>query len=355
MKKFSLSAKFTAVFCIILLLVPTFSSCTDKNFEKTSFAMGSVLSVKTYTDDNTQAEEIFTLINDAVSMADKALSNTDEEAEVYKLNKDKIITPTKYFENVLSDTILICNILDRRVNVSIGKVTSLWGFNTENPHLPDAAELEAAVNGINLESVVISSESSTVSIGSETELDMGAFGKGAACDAAFNAVYAKHIPLIMTLGGTVMAYGHGPSDGWWTIGVRNPFGDSNSHFATLKLFPDDVSNAAFVSTSGNYEKTFTENGKTYHHILDPKTGYPVENDLVSVTVIANSGLNADALSTALFINGINEKAKSDIEIFGCEAIFVTKDKICYITDGLTDVFEITDKSFTVKNINEYTE
>lgn len=355
MKKNTLLMKFTAIFCIVFLLIPTFSSCTKKSFENTSFAMGSVLSTKIYAKDSKQAEEIFNIINNAVAQADKALSDSDEESEIYRLNKDKAISSSDYLESVLSDAVLICNILGRSVDITIGKVTSLWGFDTDKPSVPNEAELKSALNDVSVEKVLIASEASTVSIDSSVELDMGAFGKGAACDAAYDAAFSQYVPFIMTLGGTVMAYGEGPSNGKWEIGIRDPFGDADTCFATLKLAPDSVKNAVYVSTSGNYEKSFTENGKTYHHIIDPKTGYPVEGDLVSVTVISNSGLNADALSTALFIKGISQDAKDTINAFMCDAIFVTKDKTCYVTDGIKDIIKIKDNSFTVKSINDYTE
>lgn len=309
-----------------------------------------MLSATICSEDAELSEEIFTAINTAVSDAEKALSNTDKGSELYKLNENKVIYASDFFKQVLSDSILLCNIMERNIDVSIGKITKLWGFNTDTPSLPSDEEIKEAVKTVSIEKILIGTENDKVTIEHDIELDLGAFGKGAACDAAFEAVRNKHIPLIMSLGGTVFAFGENPSGKGWSIAIRDPYSDEYSHFAVMKLDPLYPKNAVFVSTSGSYEKTFTENSKTYHHILDPKTGYPVESDLVSVTVVAPSGLNADALSTFFFINGLNEDTLSYVDTFDCEAIFIFKDKTYYVTDGLKNSLKDISSAYSLSDI-----
>lgn len=343
----------TAVICIIVIMAVSFSGCQKKYTEKTSFAMGSVLTAKVFTEDTEKGEEIFSLINGAVSDAEAALSNTDDTAEIYTLNKEGKIYASDYLKNVLMDSIMVCNILGRRVDISIGKVTSLWGFNTETPSVPDENEIKKHIENVDIEMIRIDNESTKIEIEDTIELDLGALGKGAACDAAFEATRLLYTPYIITLGGTVLAYGEGPQDGKWTVGIRDPFSsDAANIFAALTLSPVSPKNAVFISTSGSYEKAFTENGKTYHHILDTNTGYPVGNSLVSVTVTAPSGLNADALSTACFIEGITENSLSWLKSFGAEAVFVFSDKTYYVTDDLKEALEITADGYKFKNYNE---
>src|SRR5699024_9207852 len=125
-------------------------------------------------------------------------------------------------------------------------------------------------------------------------------GKGAACDAAVQMYQESGAEAgIVAVGGSIGLYGEKPDGSLWRLGVRDPnSGDDRAEAMGLL----DLA-SGFVSTSGSYEKTFTENGKTYHHLLDPKTGYPAESGLVSVTVVAKSGALSDALATAVFVLG----------------------------------------------------
>ena len=223
----------------------------------------------------------------------------------------------------------------------------MWGFTENSPRVPDENKLKEELSLRDIEKILLGTESTKITIDESIELDLGAFGKGACCDNIFSKIKLFYTPVLVSLGGTVMAYLEGPSDGKWSVGIRNPFGDADSFFAVMKLAPVSISGAVFVSTSGSYEKQFTENGKTYHHIIDPATGYPVENNLLSVTVTAPSGLNADALSTFCFINGYNEDTLNILRIYDADAVFVFNDKTVRLTEGFTDSIEITDKDFTV--------
>lgn len=335
------------------VLVLGFSGCKEKQTVKTSFAMGSVLDIKILSSDEELCNGIFAKIIDAVNETDTALSATKDGAEIFKLNRQKKIKASPLLQDILQDTVMICNTLNRKVDLSIGNVTELWGFTSDEPAVPSEEELKTALSAVSAEKILIIPEQGTVTIDDDISIDMGAFGKGAACDRAFEYIRNEFTgSLIMTLGGTVMAVGEGPDDGKWTIGIRDPFKDADSYFATLKVSPFEPDNTVFISTSGSYEKTFTENGKTYHHILDPKTGYPVETDIVSVTVTAYSGLNADALSTFCFINGFNEDTLSTLGSFSAEAVFVFSDNTYYATDGLKNALTVTDNTFSARQLNE---
>lgn len=335
-----------ALICTIAVTL-SFVGCSPEFTEKTSFAMGSVLSVKILSDDKEICENMYSEILKAVNATDSALSATKDGAEIKMLNENGSISASDLLVDILQDSVMLCNILNREVDITLGKVTELWGFTGDNMKVPDEDELTKALESVNVEQILIDPDNNTVTVDNNAHLDLGAFGKGAACDTVFNALKNSHESFIMTLGGTVFAYSKGTKDGKWSIGIRNPFENENTYFAIASLSPYSQKNAVFVSTSGSYEKTFTENGKTYHHILDPKTGYPVETDLVSVTVVAESGLNADALSTFCFVNGFNKDTLSTLNSFYAQAVFVFSDKSYYITDGLKDSVKITDKSFTL--------
>ncbi len=348
MKNYTVLYKCILILSALALIILTFASCSPGYKESSSFAMGSLITSKVYSDDEDTADKIAKTIQASAAQADKSLSATDPEAEISLLNKNKKLFASDYLISVMKDTILTCNTLERNVDITLGNVTSLWGFATETPRLPSADEISRELKNRDIEKIAIDETLGKITINKDISLDLGAFGKGAACDHIYDNIKAYNTPVIVSFGGTVMAYKSGPSGGKWKVAVRDPFGDASSYFATLSLSPTTSKHAVFVSTSGNYEKTFTENGRTYHHILDPETGYPVENDLASVTVISSSGLQADALSTACYIGGYNEDTLKTLDSFFAEAVFVFKDKTYAYTDGLEGCIDISNKEYMVK-------
>ena len=163
--------------------------------------------------------------------------------------------------------------------------------------------------------------------------------KGIACDEAKRILDDTHLSgAVISVGGSLLLWGSRPGGGDWKVGVRDPRGETSDQLGVFTLAE------GFVSTSGDYERTLTADGKTYHHILDPKTGYPADAGLISVTVTAPSGLLSDALSTACFILGY-EKSLPLLDAFGAEAIFVTKEKQVITTPGLKQTFQLTNNAY----------
>ena len=132
----------------------------------------------------------------------------------------------------------------------------------------------------------------------------------------------------------------------WRISVRDPdksVDDSDAGMGVLEL------SEGFVSTSGVYEKYFEQDGILYHHLLDPSTGYPAENNLLSVSVVAQTGVLSDLLSTACFVLGL-DNSLSVLEHYDAQAIFITRDKEVYITEGLKDRFTVSSQAYTLKEL-----
>ena len=170
-------------------------------------------------------------------------------------------------------------------------------------------------------------------------VDLGAVGKGAACDVMVSEYKAADIDYaIVAVGGSIGTYGTKPGGKKWTIAVRNPKGEGT--IGTLDI------DSGFVSTSGSYEKYFEYDGKLYHHILDPETGYPKETEVVSVTILCDTGTISDALSTACFNLGW-DKSQAVLEQFGADAVFVYSDGTVRITEGMKDIFKLTDKEYSL--------
>ena len=336
-----------SLLCALAMLCAAPAGCAASYTERTTFAMGSVLSARLYAPAE-QADALFERITDSVSKADGCLSANDPASEVSAANAKGSANVSAYTRKALEDMVTLCNILGGSVDVTVGALTQLWGFSTDAPHKPDAAQIEQALGTVGLQKLLIDNTNGTVVLGEGQKLDPGAFGKGFALDGARDALRTGSCSAVVSFGGSVLLYGKPKSGKSWTVGVRDPFGNENDRFATLSFSPESGGYVGFISTSGSYEKTFTEDGVAYHHILSPKTGYPVENGLVSVTVYGPGGITTDALSTACFVNGLNPETMRWIENFSAEAVFVFADKTYYVTDGLKDAFSLNDDSFTLR-------
>ena len=210
-------------------------------------------------------------------------------------------------------------------SILLGRVSDLWNFDAE-PTLPSPSDLADALDALAQGGLTIEQGKATLSDG--LLLDLGAAGKGIACDIANDVLISRGVSSgVVSVGGSLLLLG--PKER--TIAIRDPFGEANEVFATLRL------SDCFVSTSGNYEKFFDRDGVRYHHSLDPATGTPADAGRCSVTVVCGEGILSDALSTACFVLGI-EASRPLLERYDAEAVFITSDGQSVVTDGLRDAF-----------------
>lgn len=266
------------------------------------------------------------------------LSRYSPASDVSRINSapGEAVTVSPQVADIISRAVDVYNDSDGAFDVTLGKVTALWGFGTETPRVPGEKELEDALRGAGSYKIRFSGNS--VTIGKDQQLDPGAVGKGAACDLIAPVLRENGVKSgVVCYGGSILVYGKKSLK----IGIALP-GDVSKSMATLKL------KDTCVSTSGDYEQCFTENGVTYHHILNPLTGRPVESGLSSVTVVCSSGTLSDALSTACFIMGDCDRSRSLLKKYGAQAVFVYKDKTVSVTGGLGNDLTLTDTSFKLK-------
>lgn len=238
----------------------------------------------------------------------------------------------KYFETLLQ----VSKDSEGAFDISLGALSDLWGIGTDHAKVPEAEEIETVLSACGMDKVNYDGEIITTADG--VVLDLGAAGKGMALDEIRTEYLepSKISKAVISLGGSILLYGKGD----FTIGISNPTGESG-YFAVLTL------PAGCVSTSGNYERYFEQDGVRYHHILDPKTGYPVQNGLVSVTIVSQSGTLSDALSTACFVLG-EQKGMDLAEKYGCNAVFVNDKGEVTVSESLKDSLEITDNNYTLR-------
>ncbi|MCR4615870.1 MAG: FAD:protein FMN transferase [Clostridiales bacterium] len=250
-------------------------------------------------------------------------------SDVYKTNSSKgsSVEVGSSTVDCINAAIKVSEASHGAFDITAGGIVSLWGIGTDSERVPSQAEIDLALASVNYKAIAVSG--SSVSLSGGSVIDLGAIGKGAACDEIRKVLEeAGAQRCVAAVGGSVLLYG----DGEFSVGIRDPFGKADDCIGSLKL------NACCVSTSGSYERFFRQDGKKYHHIFDARTGYPAESGLASVTVVADSGVYSDALSTACFILGY-ENSLDLLKEFHAQAVFVTDNGEIKITDGLAGNFE----------------
>lgn len=311
-------AKILAVIAVAVLASLIIADIAKPTLAFDFFAMNTYVSgeVKGKDADETSAE-----IKNIVDTLDtKILSRTAEGSFVYNLNKNggaDIDAEIAAYFSLLTE---VCRQSGGAFDFTLGAVSDLWNFGG-TPSIPDSAKLADALSHSGYEKISVVDGKITLTDKSAV-IDFGASGKGIALDSIRNYLDTRETDrAVISVGGSVLLYGGGD----FTVGIKNPFGGGD-YAAKLTV------NQTCVSTSGSYEQCFEENGKRYHHILDPKTGFPAESGVISTTVISESGLLSDALSTACFVLGI-EKGFDLAEEFGATVIFITDDGAIHIKEN----------------------
>ena len=297
------------IFTICALL---FTGCEQNSYSASLTGMGTVISHKIY---GKNAKEVFFELSEIIDELDSVCSLTKTDSEINRLNETgktdnvHIITQARAFSELYLKT-------EGRLDITAGSITTLWNIGFENAKKPDDEGIKKALLSVDGSKPDFSDGCLTV--GKGQKLDLGASAKGYALDIIKDALDKNNTEgAVITLGGSVLFYGKNPQGRAWRCAVKDPF-DTNKYLGTFTL--ED----GFVSTSGSYERFFVENNVKYHHILDAKTGYPAETDVVSVTVVMDNGLLSDLLSTACFMLG-SEKGETLLKEYNGRGIFVLKD------------------------------
>lgn len=299
-------------------------------WEKQLFAMDTVMTL-TACGPNGQ---------DAVEEAARELRRLDElwsvskgDSEISRLNALGAGTVSEDTAALLEQALAISQETDGLFDATIYPLVKLWGFPTDHPHVPGEADIAAALALVDSGQVTLAGEK--VALGPGQELDLGGIAKGFASARIMEIFRAHGVRSgMVSLGGNVQTLGSKPGGSAWRIGIRDPEGDGGAYLGVLP-----VTDRAVI-TSGGYERFFEENGQTYIHILDPRTGYPAQSDLQSATVISDDGVLADALSTALYIMG----SQGATDFWSARAdqfdmILLTQSGQLLVTQGVADRFE----------------
>ena len=334
-----------SLFLCVIILLPGCAASEEKKTEREIFAMDTIMNLTFYGENGEQA---MTAAVSEIQQLEKTLSVTKADSEISKINAagGKKVTVSKETYDLLSACIQYGNDTDGLFDISIYPLVKLWGFTTEKYHVPDKAERDAVIKKIDYKKIELLSDYQ-VRIPSGMAIDLGAAAKGYLSQKIIDLCKEKKvISCILSLGGNVQTLNTRPDGKPWQIGIQNPNGQQGSLLAVLS-----VENKAVI-TSGGYERYFEEDGNTYIHILNPKTGYPADSGLVSVSVISENGMLADALSTSLYLMGEEQAAgywRTHADEF--DMILETEDGTLYVTEGISQEIQ-TDNTTIVLNTEE---
>jgi thiamine biosynthesis lipoprotein len=319
------------------------TACTQTESFRVEFALGTVCSVNLY---DQQKDKIFNDIFTRIHEIENLMSVNISSSDISHINASAGIKPVQVHKDVfkvIEHAVYYAQVSDGAFDPTIGPLFSLWGINSDNPRVPSQMEIEKTLSLVNWQDIELDHSAFSVFLKhSGMALDLGAIAKGYAADEAVLIIHKAGIKqAVIDLGGDVIVYGKKADNSPWRVGIQNPNEAKGITLGVLNIQPQD--SYASIVTSGVYERFFEYEGSKYHHIFSPTHGYPADSGLLSVTVIAHNAMNADALSTAVFVMGYERGRNLIDSIHGTEAVFF----FCYMSVRKTSGIDLllTDSYF----------
>ena len=305
------------------------SETDDKKSSGSVFAMDTYMTITAY---GKNGEKAIEAAQKEISRLEKLWSVTDESSEIYAIDHSggAEVSISAETEELLSFSIDMHRQTNGALDITLYPVLRAWGFTTGEYRVPDDSEISKLLERKGADKIVVGN--GKASVPENTEIDLGAVAKGCAGDAAAKALKKQGVTsALLDLGGNIQTVGDTKPDGTkWKVGIRDPFGEGS--IGTLTV------GECAVITSGGYERFFEKDGVIYKHILDPETGRPADSGLASVTVTGCEGRMCDALSTSLYVMGLDKACGYWRENGDFDMILVTDDGDVYITDGIAESF-----------------
>lgn len=316
----------------------------EKPLTRTESLLHTVVQISIYHKDQ---EEVMEEGLAYVKEMERLLSTNLEGSDIYRINHaagNAIKVDPRTFE-LIEQALEMGEKSKGRFDVSIGAVNNLWKIGSEDAQKPSDQEIKDALPYINYKDVELDKTKQTVAIKEGMTLELGAISKGYIADGLKQLFSSKGITTaIINLGGNVVVMGSSPvHEEGWKVGVQDP--DEVRGTVVGSVYVKDGS----VVTSGIYERYLEVDGVIYHHILDPETGYPVENTISGVTVFTKNSTQGDALSTTLFLLGIDKGRELIDQLEDVEAVFIDKDRGVHLSKGLKNRFELSNKEYHLVN------
>ena len=306
----------------------------EQGSSTTYIAMNTEIKLTVFGENSEEEQQALANAVAEINRLDKLLSRHNEDSAISAINHssgapveadEEVITLLKKGVQYSKDT-------NGALDITVAPIMDAWNFTGAHPRVPSREELDKLLLHVGDERIAFGN--GTVTLEDGMAIDLGGIAKGYASDCLSQVLNTSGIDSAMvSLGGNVYVHGTKPDGSLWRIAVEDP-NNSGSYFGILNVADK------FAITSGGYQRYFEENGTTYYHIIDPKTGDVARNGLVSVTVVCDNGTMGDALSTALFVMGY-DAAVEFWKNYETEFDMILMDDTghVYLTEGLKDCFE----------------
>lgn len=318
--------------CMALLCIFVLSSLpagcvrneTALPISKSGFFLNTVVTITLYGDAD---EKLLEQGLELCKSYERMFSKTIEGSDIYQINHShgSPVAVSKETFRLIEEGIDFGRKSDGLFDISIGSVSNLWDFTGENPHVPDASQINDKLAYVDDQSIVLDKRACTIQIPEGMELDLGGIAKGYIGDKLKEFYEEKGISSgLLNLGGNVLCIGTPPDKDAFHIGIQRPFSETDS-------ITDVYVKDACVVTSGVYERYFEADGQRYYHVLNPYTGYPADTDLYSATVICGNSMEADALSTSILMMGADKGAAYARSLENIQKVILITDEYEVIT------------------------
>ena len=321
---------------LIAAAVLLFSGCERQMHAQSEFVLGTVCSINLY---EAGSAELYGTLFARLRQLNDTFNNYSDSSEITRVNQNAAVAPVEVSQDffiVLKTALDFARLTGGAFDPTVGPLVKLWGFG-KTPRVPSQEEIEAAQKLVGWQCVILEGftdqEAAAPTVRftkSGVRLDLGAIAKGYAADCLVDILRERGVQRAsISLGGNVYVYGKKRDGSLWSVAIRNPEKPGQNSFM---LKTQD----ATIVTSGAYERFFEQDGKIYGHIFDPATGFPADSGLASVTIVSKTSMVADALSTSLFVLGLEKipAIKKSALAGNFECVCVDTSGTAYASKGL---------------------
>jgi len=345
--------KISIILFVTLILTISIWGCTNVSEEplnvseeplsKTGYDMlGTVVTIKLY---DHKDSKILDMVFDRIEEIENRMSVNIEDSDISKINKnagkEAVVVHDDVYD-VLKKAKYYAEISNSAFEPTIGPLVQLWGIGKEGERIPEDDEIKNLLSKVDYRKLELLDDNKVFLRDEGMAIDLGGIAKGYAADEVNRILEENKVKsAIIDLGGNIYVKGNKLDGNKWRVGIQDPFEVRNANVGIISTLNKSV------VTSGNYERYFEEDGVRYHHILDIQTGYPARNEVAGISIIADKSMDADALSTALFVLGVEKGLELVEKIDGIDAIFITKNYEVYKSSGIKEDFIIDNEKFTL--------
>ena len=340
-------------FLLTVVLLFSLASCSKEEEVPSAtaelFAMDTYMTITCYGE---QAEEAAAAAKEEIQRLDSLLSVGNSESEIAELNETGTATLSEDSIAMVSKALEVYEKTEGAFDITIYPLMVEWGFTTQEFQVPEQSRIDELLSQMGSDKLTFDEQTGEITLGTGQGIDLGGIAKGYASDRLMQIFKAYDLDAgLVSLGGNVQTYKTNTDGSKWRCGVTNPTDPDGDNYLGVLHLEDQA-----AVTSGAYQRNFTDEktGKTYHHIIDPSTGYSANNGLISVTVISPSGILADALSTSFYVMGLDDtiaywQQYGEEDQF--ELVLMTEDNTVYVTAGIADDFDANEE-YTVETIEK---